>query len=145
VHEVSAQTRFVNHHKRAIMSVYMLLVDAISLLLAAWLAVLMRSLFSPRLSDPAQYYALIPYLLIFLLANFFARLYPGNGISPDEALRTTTTAISVVMILLSVFLFLTQRGLQFSRFVFLAFWFLAVILVPLLRALAKYLGQRIGL
>jgi len=145
VRVVSAQNRFVNRHKRAIMSVYMLLNDAISLLLAAWLAVLIRSFFSPRLTDPALYYGLIPYLLIFLLANFFARLYPGNGISPDEELRATTYAISAVMILLVVFLFLTQRGLQFSRFVFLAFWLLAAILVPLLRALAKQIGHRLGL
>ncbi len=141
----SAQARFLNRHKRVLMSVYMLLVDAVSLLLAGWLAVLIRSLFSPRLTDPAQYYALIPYLFVFLLANFFAHLYPGNGISPDEALRSTTISISVVMILLSVFLFLTQRGLQFSRFVFLLFWVLAVILIPLLRALAKLLGSRIGI
>lgn len=145
VRVVSAQTRFVNRHKRAIMSAYMLLVDAVSLLLAAWLAVLIRSLFSPRLTDPAQYYALIPYLLVFLLANLFVRLYPGSGISPDEELRATTYASSAVMILLAVFLFLTQRGLQFSRFVFLAFWFLAVILVPLVRALAKQVGHRLGL
>ena len=145
VQVVSAQTRFINRHKRVIMSVYMVLVDAVSLLLAAWLAVLIRSLFSPRLSDPTQYYALIPYLLIFLLANLVARLYPGNGISPDEELRATTYSISGVMILLAVFLFLTQRGLQFSRFVFLAFWLLEVILVPLMRALAKKVGQRIGL
>ncbi len=142
---VSAQTRIVNRHKRVIMSAYMLLVDAVSLLLAAWLAVLIRSLFSPRLTDPSQYYALIPYLLIFLLANLLARLYPGNGISPDEELRATTYAISGVMILLAVFLFLTQRGLQFSRFVFLTFWLLGVMLVPLLRALAKKLGHHIGL
>ena len=145
VRVISAQTRFFNRHKRLIMSVYMLLVDVLSLLLAAWLAVLIRSLFSPRLTDPGQYYALIPYLLVFLLANLFARLYPGSGISPDEELRTTTYAISAVMILLAVFLFLTQRGLQFSRFVFLAFWLLAVILVPLVRALAKQVGHRFGL
>lgn len=145
VRAVSAQTRFVNRHKRAIMSAYMLLVDAVSLQLAAWLAVLIRSLFSPRLTDPAQYYALIPYLLLFLFANLLARLYPGNGISPDEELRTTTSSTSAVMFLLVVFLFLTQRGLQFSRFVFLSFWLLALILVPLLRALAKQVGHRIGL
>lgn len=142
---VSAQTRFVNRHKRTIMSVYMFVVDAVALLLTAWLSVLIRSLFSPRLTDPAQYYSLIPYLLIFLLANFVTRLYPGNGISPDEELRATTYAISVVMILLAVFLFLTQRGLKFSRFVFLAFWLLAVILVPLARALARQIGHRLGL
>lgn len=145
VREGSPQTRFVNRHKRTIMSLYMLLVDTVALMLAAWLAVLIRSLFSPRLTDPAQYYAFIPYLLIFLLANFLARLYPGSGISPDEELRSTTYAISAVMILLLVFLFLTQRGLQFSRFVFLAFWLLAGVLVPLLRALAKQVGHRLGL
>ena len=76
---------------------YMLLVDAISLLLAAWLAVLMRSLFSPRLSDP-QYYALIPTALFY--CQFLRASHPGNGTRLTKP-RTTTTAISVVMILLS--------------------------------------------
>jgi len=56
----SAQTRFFDRHKRTFMFVTMLLVDAVSLLLAAWLAVLIRSLFSPELTDPALYYALFP-------------------------------------------------------------------------------------
>ena len=140
----SAQTRFFDRHKRAFMFAIMLLVDAVALLLAAWLSVLIRSLFSPELTDPALYYALFPYLLVFLLANFFTRLYPGNGITPDEELRGSTYAISAVMILLAIFLFLTQRGLEFSRFVFLLFWLLAVIFVPLLRLLAKYFGHRLG-
>jgi len=118
---VSAQTRFFDRHKRTFMFATMLLIDAVALLLAAWLSVLIRSLFSPELTDPALYYALFPYLLVFLLANFFTRLYPGNGITPDEELRGSTYAISAFMILLAIFLFLTQRGLEFSRFVFLLF------------------------
>lgn len=142
---ISVQTRFVNRHKRALMALYMIVVDAISLLLAAWLAVLIRSLFSPRLTDPAQYYALIPYLFVFLFANLVARLYPGNGLSPDEELRAASSAISAVMILLAIFFFLTQSGLEFSRFVFLAFWLLAVVLLPLGRALAKKVGYTLGI
>ena len=99
--EISASTRFFNRHKRSIMSVYMVIVDIIALLLAGWLAVGIRSLFRPALTDPAQYYALLPLLLIFIPANLIARLYPGNGISPHEELRSTTYAISVVMILLA--------------------------------------------
>lgn len=145
VKQISARTRFFNRHKRSIMSVYMVLVDIFALLLAGLLAVGIRSLFQPPLTDPAQYYALLPLLLIFIPANLIARLYPGNGISPHEELRSTTYAISIVMILLAVFLFLTQRGMQFSRFVFIAFWFLSVVFVPVLRLLAKKVGFLVGL
>ena len=142
---ISAQARFFNRNKRLLMSALMIAADVVSLVLAAVFSILIRGAFNPPLTAPAAYYALMPYLLIFLVAFLVARLYPGNGISPHEELRLTTLSISAVMILLAVFLFLTQQGMQFSRFVFLAFWVLALIFMPIHRLLWKRIGFRLGI
>jgi Undecaprenyl-phosphate galactose phosphotransferase WbaP len=107
-----------------------------SLLLAVWLRYLWdRSLLWELYLD------LWPALFLFPIAYGLAGLY-GVGIAPPEELRRLSYATSLVFVVLGAATFMYKAGADYSRGAFVFAWGLALVLVPLGRALVRELFAR---
>jgi len=90
----------------------------------------------------AFYVGLWPVLGVFLAVYLLMGLYSSVGVNPAEELRRTTLATSMVFLLLGSHTFLFRTAEWYSRQVLLTSWVLALIAVPLVRALVRYLFAR---
>ncbi len=87
------------------------------------------------LFDP--YRQMQPALLLFLLAYFFAGLYPGFGLSAAEELRRLSYGTFLMYLVLASSTFFIRGGEEFSRGIFVLLMFLSLVLLPLFRALVR--------
>jgi len=87
------------------------------------------------------YLELWPMLFLFPLAYALAGLY-GVGIAPPEELRRLSYATSLVFVVLGAATFMYKAGADYSRGAFVFAWGLALVLVPLGRALVRELFAR---
>jgi Undecaprenyl-phosphate galactose phosphotransferase WbaP len=115
--------------------------DLLALSLAATLSVLMRHHADARL-DVAAYLRLWPVLLFFPFVYAASGLYPGFGRNPVDELRKLSAATSLVYPALAVTVFLLKDAASYSRGVFLLAWPLTLVLVPLLRTIARSVCSR---
>ncbi len=115
--------------------------DVTAVAAAWWLAVQGRLLAGGVLS-PELYWRLWPGLALFVAAYAAQGLYPGFGLNPVEELRRTTVSTSLVHLVLGAATFLVRGGEAYSRAAFLVAWSLALVLVPLGRAVARHLFCR---
>ena len=107
-----------------------------SLLLAVWLRYLWdRTLFWE------VYFPLWPAIFVFSLSYALAGLYEV-GIAPPEELLRLSYATSLVFVILGAATFMYKAGADYSRGAFVFAWGLALVLVPLGRALARELFAR---
>ena len=83
-----------------------------------------------------------PVLLLFPAAYAASGLYPGFGRNPADELRKLCTATSVVYGALAVTIFLLKDAATYSRGTFLLAWSDTLILVPLLRSVARSVFSR---
>lgn len=115
--------------------------DALALILAGFFAIQLRLLLVPRPLNLSYYYSTLSVITLILIGFYsIQRLYPGTGISPPNEIRIITLTTSGSMALIAIYLFIFQRGLFFSRSVYLLFWILALFFVPQIRLFAKRLG-----
>lgn len=119
----------------------LLLSDLSTLGLAALVGSLFWSQVNSRV-DPEQFLSLWPLLFVFPLAYFMLGLYPAAGINPVEEIRRLVYATSGLFGMVLTVLFLTQEWLVTSRGVYVLSWLLALLLVPLGRALLRHLCAR---
>lgn len=119
-----------------------------TLLLGDWLAIAIACVipFGIRLHfgelNTSIYLLFLPALCLFPLAYLYAGLYPGYGLNPVEQLRLTFRATTFVSLVLGAISILLQMGDQLSSPVILGWWLLTVVLVPLVRALARAVLSR---
>ena len=134
------------HYRAAIrelfQSLWLIVFDLIALSISGISAILLRLILVDRSLRTTLYYtplAVVTVILILIYA--IQRMYPGVGISPSDEIRKLTLATSAGMALISIYLFIFQRGLQYSRSIFLILWFLALFFVPPMRLFAKRIGS----
>lgn len=118
----------------------LLLTDVITVLSALLLAIWLRYLWDRSLLWDI-YLDLWPMLLLFPLGYALAGLY-GVGIAPPEELRRLSYATSLVFVILGAATFMYKSGADYSRGAFVFAWGLALVLVPLGRALVRELFAR---
>ena len=118
---LSIPLKVVTPFKRIIMTAWMVLTDVVALMAVGWFSILIRSWLGGTFTKPDSYYALAPFLLIFLFAYAIAGMYPVIGLTPFEELKRTTSTTSAAVVALSVIAFLTQTGVAYSRLVFIFF------------------------
>ncbi len=112
--------------------------DIVSLTLTFTLAVGVRYKLGGQF-PPLRYLSLWPVIGLFLVAYVLSGLYPSVGITPPDELRRLSYATTLIFLILGVMTFLFQLGLAYSRAIFLMAWALALILVPLGRAIVRAL------
>ena len=118
----------------------LLAIDTLAVLGALLLAIWLRYLWDRSLLWDI-YLELWPMLFLFPLAYALAGLY-GVGIAPPEELRRLSYATSLVFVVLGAATFMYKAGADYSRGAFVFAWGLALVLVPLGRALVRQLFAR---
>jgi Undecaprenyl-phosphate galactose phosphotransferase WbaP len=109
--------------------------DLVALALAAAACVYVRHYFHGQY-EPVIYFRLWPVLGLFLLGFAALRLYSAP-VSPPEELRHTFLVVSVVYLALGTVTFMLRGAETYSRSVFLAAWFLSILMVLGQRALVR--------
>jgi len=116
-------------------TISLIVVDSFSISLAFFIAVLVRDAFEGQLSRQL-YFSLWPLLFLFPLAYYLSGLYQ-LGISAADELKRLTYTTSVTFIAIGAITFIYKVGVLYSRGVFLLAFGLALLLVPLGRALLR--------
>lgn len=111
--------------------------DVLTIVLSMFLAVWLRYLWDRTLFWDI-YLDLWPAVVLFPLAYALAGLY-GVGIAPPEELRRLSYSTSLVFVILGAATFMYKAGADYSRGAFVFAWGLALVLVPLGRALVREL------
>ena len=140
------------------MTALLVLTDMTSLLLAGTIAVAARALLGQFAGiwshfnllyhsnvQPGDYLRLSPLILIFLGFYAWRGLVPAIGVSPVEELRRLSISTSTVALALASVAFITKSPINYSRIVFGLTWLLALVLVPLGRAIVRKVASRAGL
>ena len=125
---------------------------------AAWVAILVTTDLSclaiagiaafllwaqPMKDQPAALYLqLTPLLLLFVVGNAQAGLYPGLGLGPVETLRRLTFVTTFGFLILTAFSFALKLPYLYSRMTFGIAFILSVVLLPLGRAAVQNLARR---
>ncbi len=138
----------VGRYARQWMSIALILTDLFSLLLAFTLAGVLRVLLLGK-TPLSQFYSLWPILVFFILAFAWRGLYPALGLSPVNELRTTTSTVSLVFLILLAGTFLFKISGAYSRLILTVAWFLSLVLIQgnrwLLRIVSSaYWGEPIA-
>lgn len=118
----------------------LLLIDFITVVVSLFLAVGLRYLWDKSLFWEI-YLPLWPMLLLFPLIYALAGLY-GMGLAPPEELRRLSSSTSLVFVVLGAATFMYKAGADYSRGAFVFAWAIALVLVPLSRALVRELWAR---
>ena len=113
-----------------------LLSDFCALLVSLAVAYCFRALTGGHL-PLEDYFVLVSAAPVFLMLYAVLGLYPGILRPPSEELKRLSLGSSIGFLFLSFILFLGQQGAAYSRGVMIAAWLLALVLVPLARALVR--------
>lgn len=126
--------------RKGLQGLWLLFFDLAALTLAGFLSIQARFflLNSVLFGEYTPILTAVILILIFIFA--LSRMYPGIGISPPNEIKKLTLVTSAGMALISIYLFVFQLGVEFSRAVFLLFWIFALILLPPMRLLGRRLG-----
>ena len=86
-----------------------------------------------------------PVILGYVVAAAFRGLYPGVGLHPATELRRISTTVTLVVFSLIAFTFGMRTSLRYSRMIFGGIWLIAIVLLPLFRALGRKIMLRLDL
>ena len=117
----------------------LLVSDILTLSAAFFIPFLIRKALIPIMGGVVDLLTLMPMFWIMLISVvilFNTRgLYPGEGRTGVTELKEVITSLTIAFVFLGVTIFVLGFGIRISRFIFLASWFIACILVPLFRIL----------
>jgi Undecaprenyl-phosphate galactose phosphotransferase WbaP len=113
----------------------LVLVDVLTLSGAVLLSAFIRFLLEPVLGGaviwPQILNGMVFFVLFAVLLSWANGLYPGFGLAAVHEMRKVIYVVTLASIFLGMLLFLQQRGLAYSRIVFLLSWVFSVILMML--------------
>ena len=138
-------THFVNNSARFRMGFFLLMVDAISFLIAGFLAVALRIVFLNESLRVDLFPQIIPVLLLSIIFFGLVGLYPGIGISPVEELRKLVTTTTLVVIALAGMSFWFRNAEDYSRLTLGLTWAFSIFLLPIGRDITRIAGLRLNL
>ncbi len=119
----------------------LMLTDALALTLANSSSVIWRWVTGGTF-EFSTYIALLPFLVLFVLAFAAFGLYQGSGLNPVEELRLATLGITLVYALLGSASFFLRAAELYSRLAFIVALLLSLLFVPLARAILRSLFAR---
>jgi Undecaprenyl-phosphate galactose phosphotransferase WbaP len=132
----------INKHNLR-MSLWFLASDLLGIIIAGVLAYFFRILIEGEFQHPEIYLRIVWIFFVFPLSYAINGLYPGVGITPVEEMRRATMSTSIVWISITALLFLTQSGIIYSRMAFSLFGFFLILLIPILRFIARRVGTKL--
>jgi Undecaprenyl-phosphate galactose phosphotransferase WbaP len=113
----------------------LVLVDVFTISAAVLLSALIRFLLEPVLGGavnwPLILNGMVFFVLFAVLLAWANGLYPGFGLAAVHEMQKVIYVITLASIFLGMLLFLQQRGLAYSRIVFLLSWVFSAILMML--------------
>jgi len=134
------QKRCKSIFRKGLQSLWLLFFDLAALILAGFLSIQARFFLLNRVLF-GEYTPILTVVILILIFIFsLSHMYPGIGISPPNEIKKIFLVTSAGMALISIYLFVFQLGVEFSRAVFLLFWIFALILLPPMRLLGRRLG-----
>ena len=122
----------------------MILSDAISFSLAAFLAILVRVLFHDGWRFDL-YPQVIPVMLVSMVFYGLVGLYPAFGLSGVTELKKLVTSTSVVVLAFAAMSFWMRNAQDYSRLTLSLTWIFSLLLLPAGRELARFLGTHLGM
>ena len=131
--------------KRDFSILWMILSDLAAYLLTFFSALLLYRFIFERSLDPAHYLLFIIIVPVFVSVVAIAGLYPGVGVTPVQELRLFTLITTAMMFLLATILFVVEEGESYSRGLFLLYWALALVLLPISRLFARRVGLALNI
>jgi len=146
---VQAQSKDIPVGKKLIFrklsaGVILLVSDIVMLTLSIFLSLGIREIFWHDQIVLTLYLQILPFVIcLFPFAFYIKGLYPGFGIDPIEELRILTYSSTIVFAILATASFLFKGPWDYSRFVFLLSWLMALLMVPVGRSMTKkYFGKK---
>ncbi len=136
----SASSEFNIVRRKLSASLLLVFSDIFTISLSLLSSIYITQLIISSISHPNNYLTIIPIITsLFIIVFYFRGLYPGFGIDIIQELKILTQGISLVFAFLTLFTFLFDRTGDYSRLAFLLSWVIAIISVPLSRALVRKL------
>lgn len=126
---------------RIFMSAMLISTDMLSFLLA-WVVVGGLLLLFDRSLSLDLFFEIVPFILLSQFVFAIRGLYPAIGVSPVNELRKITGSTTAVFLLLSAMTFWLRNPENYSRINLALTWMLALIVVPLGRALLREIFGR---
>lgn len=126
------------------MSPLMLLSDTLALGFCSFTAVWIRYAHEGKF-QPIIYAKLFPALIIFYTLFSLRQLYPGILLSPPDELKRISQSIALGFLTLAVIVFLSKQAEHYSRGIFIMALTMSLIVTPVLRAVFRHFGCRIGI
>jgi len=111
--------------------------DLLAITTTIVLAVVARQAFNGQF-ELGSYWRLWPLLGLFGVTYALFGLYPGIAMSPIAELRTTTSATTLVFLVLSALTFVLRTPFTYSRAAFLGAWLASLFILPLTRAFLRW-------
>ncbi|MGA7606487.1 MAG: sugar transferase, partial [Anaerolineales bacterium] len=122
----------------------LILMDALSFSLAAFLSILVRVLFHDGWRFDL-YPQVIPVMLVSMVFYGLVGLYPAFGLSAVTELKKLVTSTSVVVLAFAAMSFWVRNAEDYSRLTLTLTWIFSLLLLPAGRELARFLGRPLGM
>lgn len=130
-----------NRTKSWLNAIAFVVADVVGIVLSWVIAFLVRDAMGGDL-DLDLYLRLWPALLLFLLNNAIAGLYPGSNFLPPEEIRRLCYSTTLVFLVSAVAIFLTKESALYSRVTFISAWAMALLFLPLSRTVVRGLFRK---
>ena len=122
--------------------VVLILVDLSSLITAGFLSISLQTLLLPQVA--LDYYQIVPFIILCILAYGIFGLYPAFGISPVDELRKLTISSSIVILVMSIVTIWLSNPRGYSYLYLTLTWLIGLVLVPLGRPLMRMINAHLG-
>ena len=136
---------FLFRYRRLIMSVFMLLSDALTITSAVILSVAVWSRVRTDLQVASHLSMIPPAILFFIFVYQLSGLYPAIGIGPVEELKRLTIGSFIVGLVLFTLSFFLRNITVYSRATLLISWGIILIGVPLSRKVFRRIAVGLNL
>ena len=130
-------------HARTWMSVLLAVSDMFWLTIAGLLAVSVRLALGGVV--PSLYLRFVSLPVLFVVVYTLRQLYPAIGLGAVEEFRRLTINTTFVFLIIVAVAYMGQIPAVYSRLIFFLYWLLALVLVPLGRAVTRIIFTRLKL
>jgi Undecaprenyl-phosphate galactose phosphotransferase WbaP len=127
--------RIQNRNHRV--NLILIAVDILAVTTAVILSAAIREILIPFIGGTVHWHyvwnGLIVFVIFTVVSAWFSGLYPGFGLAAVHEMQKVLYVVTLALIVMGIFLFFQQLGLQYSRLIFLLSWIFASLFMMLSR------------